>query len=96
MVYHFNFNTVGDESFISKEFLPVLGLIGVKHIAVITSHDDTIKVYFEEVGFYNSSVKKECDIKAKHIESFDNGIKWIDECERKKKRLLLRYTTLGE
>ena len=85
----------GNESFISKEFLPVLGLIRVKHIAVITGHDDTIKVYFEEVDFYNSSVKKECYIKAKHIESSDDGIKWIDECERKKKRLLLLLHHIG-
>lgn len=74
-----NFNTLGDESFISKEFLPVLGVLGVKHIAVITGHDDKTKVYFEELSFYNSPVKKEYDIKAEHFESFDDGIKWIEE-----------------
>ena len=75
----------GNESFISKEFLPVLGVIDLKHITVSIGHDNTIMVYFEEVGFYNSSMKKECDIKAKQLESFDDGIKWIDEGERKKK-----------
>ncbi|MBS3749801.1 MAG: hypothetical protein KGY67_08920 [Candidatus Thermoplasmatota archaeon] len=77
--YLVGFNTLGDESFISKEFLPVLGVLGVKHIAVITGHDDKTKVYFEELGFYNSSVKQEYDIKAEHFESFDEGINWIKE-----------------
>ena len=73
------FNTVGDESFISKDFLPVLGVLGVKHIAVITGHDDKTKVYFEELGFYNSPVKQEYDINAEHFESFDDAIQWIEE-----------------
>lgn len=71
------FNTVGNEQYISKEFIPVLALLGVKHIVVITGENQQTKWFFSELSNYTNLVKKEYDIESIRVESMREGLDWI-------------------
>ena len=72
------FNTVGDDTFIYEEFLPYLGKFGVDQIAVITGKNHKTKVFFEELGQYLSSVRKQYHIDSKLFETTNECFKWIE------------------
>ncbi len=75
----YGFNTVGNEQYVSKEFLPVLSLLGVKHIAVITGHDKKTETFFNELSHYTNTVKKEYKIVSEHFQTFEEGLEWIQK-----------------
>ena len=75
----YGFNTIGNEHYLTKEFLPVLALLGVKHIAVITGHDKQTQAFFTELSHYTSIVKKEYNIESEHFKTLEEGIEWIQK-----------------
>ena len=72
------YNNVGNDNSIMKEFLPELGLLGVKHIAVVTGSNEKTQVFFEELINCTSKVNKYFDIESKHFETMQDGIHWIE------------------
>ena len=75
----YGFNTVGNEQYLNKEFLPVLALLGVKHIAVITGYDKQTQAFFTELSHYTDDVKKEYDIESEHFKTLEEGLQWIQK-----------------
>ena len=74
----YGFNSVGNEQYVSKEFLPVLALLGVKHIAVITGYDTQTQTFFSELSQYTDNVKKEYDIESEHFKTLEEALDWIE------------------
>lgn len=75
----YGFNTVGNEEYLTKEFLPILALLGVKHIAVITGDDKQTQAFFTELSNYADVVKKEYNIESEHFKTLEDGLDWIQK-----------------
>ncbi len=73
-----DFDTVGNETILYDEFIPSLGSIGVKHIAVVTGKNRKTQVFFEELGHFLDPIKKQFHIQSKQFETKTAGIKWIE------------------
>ena len=71
------FNTEGNEGYLSKEFLPVLALLGVKHVAVITGDDTEGESFFTELSQYTDLIKHEYDIDSEQFKTLQEGLHWI-------------------
>ena len=62
----------------AKHFIPELGHLGVKHLAVITGENADSKAYFEEINNYLSTVKQQYNIEMKLFDTIQDGIHWIE------------------
>ena len=75
------YNTVGNEEYLSKEFLPVLAILGVKYIAVITGDDEKTQSFFTELSNYTNLVKNEYEIDSEHFKTLEEGLHWIESID---------------
>ena len=73
-----DYYSVGDETVLFDDFIPFLGGLGVKTIAIVRGNDQRAKIFFEELGNYLNPVKKQYDIQSKQFQTKNNCYRWID------------------